>query len=156
MRADEGAAANPRPPSGLVLRSRRDAVFFSAMALVILGTVLLGFARTYYFAEVFAAHLPNPLVHVHCSSRRRRWYPPGRLDLYRRFGVLGAALACAMVVLAFLDAADRSIPVFSTVMFCGLIVWALRTIDQRDPCRQCLDAPSMIALQGWTLDSDSA
>jgi hypothetical protein len=102
-------------PSGQVLRLRRDDVFFSAMALLILGSVLLGFARTYYFAGVFAAHLPNPLVHVHAAVfstwillfiAQTSLVSAGRLDLHRRLGVLGAALAGAMVVLALLVATD--------------------------------------------------
>jgi hypothetical protein len=140
-------------PSGQVLRLRRDDVFFSAMALLILGSVLLGFARTYYFAGVFAAHLPNPLVHVHAAVfstwillfiAQTSLVSAGRLDLHRRLGVLGAALAGAMVVLALLVATDSltrgfvppgstfdpktfySIPVFETAVFCVLIVWALR------------------------------
>jgi hypothetical protein len=68
----------------------------------------------------------------------------GRLDLHRRLGILGAALAGAMVVLGFLVGADSlargfappgstldpksfyAIPFFDTAVFGVLIVWALR------------------------------
>ena len=45
--------------------SRYDKLFFPGAAVVILVTVFLGFARTYYLAGVFRAQLPNLLVHIH-------------------------------------------------------------------------------------------
>ena len=44
---------------------RSDDIFFPAMALLILGMVVLGFGRTYFFAGMFRAKLPNTLVHIH-------------------------------------------------------------------------------------------
>jgi hypothetical protein len=138
--------------NGLALRARRDDVFFSAMALAILVTVFLGFARSYYLAGVFQARLPSLLVHMHAAAfsawillfiAQTSLVATGRLDLHRRLGVFGAALAGAMVVLGFLVATDSlargfvppgspfdpksfySIPVFETAVFCVLIVWAL-------------------------------
>jgi hypothetical protein len=146
-------ATSTLAPSGIGLGSRRDDVFFSAMALLILGTVILGFARTYYFAGAFHARLPSLLVHVHAAVfsgwillliAQTSLVSAGRLDLHRRVGVLGAALAGSMVVLGFLVATDSlargfappgsgldsktfySIPVVETAVFCVLIVWALR------------------------------
>ncbi len=46
-------------------RRQFDNVFFSGMALLILVTVFTGFARTYFLAGVFRAHLPNLLIHIH-------------------------------------------------------------------------------------------
>ena len=45
--------------------SRRDNLFFRTVAVLILATVFLGFARTYYLAGVFRAPLPNLLIHIH-------------------------------------------------------------------------------------------
>ena len=42
-----------------------DNLFFSGMAVVILASVFVGFARSYYLAGVFKAPLPNLLVHTH-------------------------------------------------------------------------------------------
>jgi hypothetical protein len=42
-----------------------DRIFFSTMVLLILGTVLFGFARTYFLAGMVAAPLPNKLIHFH-------------------------------------------------------------------------------------------
>ena len=138
----------------LSLRARRDDVFFSAMALIILGTVVLGFARSYYLAGVFQARLPSRLVHVHAALfsswillfiAQTSLVAAGRVDLHRRLGVLGAGLAAARVVLGFLVATDSlargfappgsgldpksfyAIPILETAVFCVLIVWALRS-----------------------------
>jgi hypothetical protein len=39
--------------------------FFSGMAILILATVFLGFAKTYFLAGVFSAPLPSWIIHVH-------------------------------------------------------------------------------------------
>jgi len=114
-----------------------------------MGTVFLGFARSYFLAGVFRAKLPSPLVHVHAvvftswiiffgvqiglaSGRRIGWH--------RRMGVFGAALALAMVVLGLLVATEAfargfvppgsklspaafyAFPVMQTLTFAALIV----------------------------------
>src|SRR5258708_22296765 len=59
-------AALPRNNAPKIGTGRQfDNVFFSGMALLILITVFTGFARTYFLAGVFRAHLPNLLIHVH-------------------------------------------------------------------------------------------
>ncbi|MGZ7056831.1 MAG: hypothetical protein ACXVK3_15010 [Candidatus Angelobacter sp.] len=64
---------------------RFDHVFFSSTALLMLASVFVGFAPTYYLAGVFNAPLPNTIIHIHgavfplgscCWSRKRRWYQP--------------------------------------------------------------------------------
>ncbi len=47
---------------------RYDHIFFSGMALLILVTVFIGFARSYYLAGVFQAPLANRLVHIHGAA----------------------------------------------------------------------------------------
>ena len=61
------AAATLAPTAGPNLETmrRRENFFFSAMALLILTTVLVGFARTYFLAGVFRAPLPSLIVHIH-------------------------------------------------------------------------------------------
>jgi hypothetical protein len=49
----------------LPIRKHMDDFFFASMAGLILLTVFIGFARTYYLAAVFHAHLPSLLVHFH-------------------------------------------------------------------------------------------
>jgi hypothetical protein len=132
---------------------RRDDYFFSGMALFILASVFFGFARTYFFAGLWKAPLPNRLIHVHAivfsswivlfivqialvSTKRVRWH--------RTPGVLGAALAMAVVTLGILAATDSlsrgfsppgsgidprtfyAIPLLQVVVFAGLIIAAFR------------------------------
>lgn len=57
---------NGLEPLSTSLHGRRyDHPFFSAMAVLILATVLAGFAPSYYFAGIFRAPLPSTIIHVH-------------------------------------------------------------------------------------------
>src|SRR5258708_39292524 len=47
---------------------RLDRYFFPAMAILMLGTIFLGFARTYYLAGVFKAPLASWLLHLHGAA----------------------------------------------------------------------------------------
>jgi len=104
------ATARPR------LHLRSDDVFFSAMALVALIVVLIGFARTYFLAGLFRAPLPNLLVHIHAVAftlwiilfiTQISLVTARRVDLHRRLGLLGFVLAIVMIVLGTLAASDR-------------------------------------------------
>jgi hypothetical protein len=77
---------------------RFEDFFFSSMAVLILITVFLGFARTYYLAGVFNANPLPPLLHLH-GAAFSSWIlllivqtslvAAGRVDLHRRLGLLG-------------------------------------------------------------------
>ena len=56
--------------TGAVRHSNRgyDNLFSPGMAVLILGIVFLGFARTYYLAGVFHAQLPNLLINFPCHG----------------------------------------------------------------------------------------
>jgi hypothetical protein len=135
------------------LSARRDDVFFSAMALLILGTVLLGFARSYYLAGVFSARLPSLVVHIHAAAFslwtllfivQTMLITGKRLHWHKRAGIFGAGLAASMVILGLMVAMDSlsrgfvppgskldpqsfyATPFFSTVVFCVLVTWALQ------------------------------
>ncbi|HEX4802582.1 MAG TPA: hypothetical protein VFV14_03665 [Myxococcaceae bacterium] len=104
------ASAHPR------LNFRADDLFFSAMAAVALVVVLVGFARTYFLAGLFRAPLPNLLVHIHAAAftswialllTQISLVTARRVDLHRRLGQLGLALAVLMIVLGVLTASDR-------------------------------------------------
>jgi hypothetical protein len=43
---------------------RADDLFFAGMEVLILASVFLGFARSYFLAGVFRAPLPNALIHA--------------------------------------------------------------------------------------------
>jgi hypothetical protein len=103
-----------KPSVGLPGR-RYDHVFFSAMALLILATVFVGFARTYYLAGVFQAPLPGLIIHLHGAAfscwilllvTQASLVSAGRVDIHRRLGIAGVLLACLMVILGVLAATD--------------------------------------------------
>jgi len=53
--------------TGVIRQNKRrfENLFFSGMAVLILVTVFLGFARSYYLAGVFKAPLPSLVIHIH-------------------------------------------------------------------------------------------
>jgi hypothetical protein len=88
-------------------RVRSDDVFFPAMALMILGVVVVGFWPSYVGAGMVMAKLPSPVVHIHAAifvswivllvaqnflvaARRIKWHIA--------LGVLGVVLPPLMVV----------------------------------------------------------
>ena len=73
-------------------RRRYERYFVSAMATLILATVFLGFAKSYFLAGMFWAPLPHWVIHVHGAAftlfifllilqtrsfRRGAWIPVG-------------------------------------------------------------------------------
>jgi hypothetical protein len=108
--------AVPRKSDVRILPGRRyDNVFFSVMAGIILVLVLVGFARTYFLAGMFAAHLPAPIIHIHGAAftlwillfiTQISLVTAGRIDIHRKLGLAGFGLACLMVVLGFLAATN--------------------------------------------------
>ena len=130
-----------------------DRRLFAAVALVFPLTVLLGFARTYYLKVAFGtAPLPSMLVHVH-GALMTTWvaFFIAQVWLIRsknhrthmKFGMLGIALAIAMVVVGFFTAVAAAkygspssppgipplgflvVPFFDIAMFAGLFAAAI-------------------------------
>jgi FtsH-binding integral membrane protein len=112
------AVAHPGNPAKAAARApgrRFDHFFFSGMALLLLATVFVGFARTYYLAGVFQAPLPSLIIHLHGAAftcwilllvTQTSLVAAGRVDVHRRLGIAGFFLACLMVVLGVLAATD--------------------------------------------------
>src|SRR5712692_7554771 len=147
-------AALPRKTAEYSRQSHRsDDFFFSGMALVILATVLIGFARTYFLAGVFRAPLPNLLIHIHGAVfsswillliAQTALVTAGRVDIHRRLGLLGFGLACLMVTLGVLAASNSlarnfsppgsgfdprtfyAIPIGDMLIFATLVFFAYR------------------------------
>src|SRR5512142_2509418 len=144
----------PRKIDVRILPGRRyDNTFFSVMAGIILVLVAVGFARTYFLAGVFRAHLPALIVHIH-GAAFTAWVllliaqvslvSAGRVDIHRRIGLAGFCLAALMVVLGFLAATNAltrgmippqfpfdaktfyAIPLGDIAMFGALILFAYR------------------------------
>jgi hypothetical protein len=134
--------------------------FFGGMAVIVLITVFIGFAPTFYLTKWMAPPHPmlplTPLVILH-GSVFTSWIlllvlqtalvTGGRTDLHRRLGIFGACLAAAMVVLGVVTAvygAHRgsnppgteplhflAIPLFDMLVFALLVFLGVRA--RRDP-----------------------
>lgn len=98
------------------------------MALLILATVFLGFAHSYYLAGVFHAPLPSRIIHIHGTIfscwillliTQTSLVAAGRTDIHRRLGIAGFLLACLMVVVGVLAAANVR------ALICCLLVFAV-------------------------------
>jgi FtsH-binding integral membrane protein len=109
------AAAHPGNLTTAPPGRRFDHYFFSALALLLLATVFLGFARSYYLAGMFRAPLPSFIIHLHGAAftcwiillvTQTSLVSAGRVDIHRRLGIAGFLLACLMVVLGVLAATD--------------------------------------------------
>lgn len=143
----------PKPRPG----RRYDSLFVSGMVLLFLGTVLFGFARTYFLAGMFRAPLPNRLIHVHGAVFtcwmlllivQTSLVSARRVDIHRKLGLFGFGLACAMVILGVLAASNSlgrnfapipsldaktfyTVPMSGMLFFSVLIFFAYRM--RRDP-----------------------
>jgi hypothetical protein len=89
--------------------------FFVGMSLLLLATVLVGFAKSYFLAGLVKAPLPNKLIHIHAALfsswillliAQASFISARRFDLHRRLGLFGFGLACAMTVVGILAATD--------------------------------------------------
>jgi len=145
--------ALPRTTRKLETNRQYDNYFFSTMALLILATVFIGFARTYFLAGVFRAPLPNLLIHIHGAVfsswillliTQTALVSTGRVDLHRRLGLAGFGLACLMVILGVLAASNAlargfsppgspfdpktfyAIPIVDMLVFATLVFFAYR------------------------------
>lgn len=136
---------------------RYDNIFFTAMIALLLATVFVGFARTYFLAGVFRAPLANKLLQVHGAVFtcwmlllvvQTSLVSAHRVDIHRKLGLVGFGLACLMVVLGVIAATDAlarnvspiphldaqtfyTIPLGGMVVFSALIYFAYRM--RRDP-----------------------
>lgn len=128
--------------------------FFTGMALAIVVTVFVGFARSFFLRPLFPdwPSPPETIFYVHgvvftawvvLFTAQTSLVAGGRTDLHRRIGPYGGALAVAMVVLGVLGAltaAKRAtgfvgipvpplqflaIPLFDTALFATLVALAL-------------------------------
>src|SRR5882762_10818978 len=140
----------PAQPATQLPGRRFDHLFFSGMALLLLVTVFVGFAATYYLAGVFHAPLPSLIIHLHGAVfscwvllllTQTSLVSAGRVDIHRRLGIAGFVLACLMVVVGVLAATDALIrgfplgrdplafyiiPMTDMVVFPTLVLFAFR------------------------------
>lgn len=131
---------------------RFDHLFFASMIVLMLGTVFLGFARTYFLAGVFHAPLPSTIIHIHGALfscwmllvlTQTTLVSAHRVDIHRKLGLFGFGLACLMVIMGVLATADELrrmgsmppppdmkafaiVPITSILMFAAFIALAYR------------------------------
>lgn len=105
---------------------RREHMFFSGMAVLLLATVFAGFAPTYYLLNLLhgttgagqpAGSNLTPLVHLHgivfsawmlLFLGQTTLIATHRVNWHRKLGAVGAVLAVAMVVLGLVVAVEGS------------------------------------------------
>ncbi len=146
-------ATLPTSKPRLETNPQSDNYFFPAMAVLILITVFIGFARTYFLAGMFRAPLPNLLIHIHgvvflswilLLITQSTLISAGRPDIHRRLGLAGFGLACLMVILGVLAGTNAlargfsppgspfdpktfyAIPMVDMLVFATLIFFAYR------------------------------
>lgn len=122
MKAAIAAPDHLVKPSTLLPGRRYDHWFFSITAWLMLATVFLGFAHSYYLAGVFRAPLPSFIIHVH-GAVFSSWIlllivqttlvSAGRTDIHRKLGIAGFFLACLMVTLGVLAATNSLVRGFT-------------------------------------------
>ncbi|HEY8521052.1 MAG TPA: hypothetical protein VIN61_13295 [Gammaproteobacteria bacterium] len=139
-------ATRPESASPRIAAARRERMFFGTLALACALIVLAGFSRTYYFngwmPRPFAL---TPLLHLHGAVftgwmllllAQTALVAAHRVDLHRRLGIAGAAVAAAMVVIGPVVAvtrtadgviADHGAPplVFLAVPLVGILVFGV-------------------------------
>jgi hypothetical protein len=128
---------------------RYDKIFFSGMAVVMLGIVFAGFARSYFLAGVVRAPLPSFIIHVHGAvfsawailfTVQASLVATGNIAVHRKLGLWAFGLVCLMAVLGLAAATNSlsrnfappgfgdpltfyAIPMFDIVIFAGLILF---------------------------------
>lgn len=102
-------------PMDAAVRASSEHRFYTGMAVAIVATVFVGFARSFFLHPLFPEWPvpPEPIFAVHGVAftawiallvTQAMLVARGRTDLHRKLGVLGVALAVAMVVLGTLGA----------------------------------------------------
>ena len=128
---------------------RLDHLFFPALAWLMLTTVFVGFAPSYYLAGAIRAPLPSFAIHVHAVVfsfwillliAQTSLTAAGQIGVHRRLGIIGFFLACSMVVVGIWAATDQLVrgshtrdplgfyifPLANVIGFATLILFAYR------------------------------
>jgi hypothetical protein len=108
-------ALNKQLQTSTATKRRYEHYFFSCVAILMLATVLTGFAKTYFLAGLIRAPLPTWIIHLH-GAAFSAWIllfvaqvllvAGRRIDWHRKLGKAGFLWACMMVVLGLMAATD--------------------------------------------------
>ena len=100
-----------------VQHSRADRTFYTVVAVAAALVAFAGFARTYYFKDLFDSPALSGLVHAHGIVMtawlvlffvQARLIAARRVDLHRRLGIAGAVLALLIVVVGAATAIESA------------------------------------------------
>jgi hypothetical protein len=103
-------------PTGITDR-RRERFFYIGIAIVIVGVVFGGFARTYFLRPYFTTQPLLPLLHLHgivftswlvLYFTQTMLVAAKRTDIHRRLGIAGAVIAVLMVLIGTITAITRA------------------------------------------------
>jgi hypothetical protein len=107
MSSETVAAESNLSRHAVAPRTRMANRYFQVMSLVLLAFVLIGFSRTFFLRSLFQVSPIPWYVYLH-GSVMAVWFvllvvqtslvARHRTDLHRRFGILGAVLAAAVVI----------------------------------------------------------
>jgi hypothetical protein len=143
-------AAAPSRALPAIPGRRYDKYFFTSMAVIMLGIVFAGFARSYFLAGVFRAPLPAAIIHVH-GAVFTAWallfvvqtslVASGNVAIHRKLGLWAFGLAALMVILGLGAATNAlarnvapfadpltfyAVPIFDIATFAVLIFFGYR------------------------------
>jgi hypothetical protein len=143
--------STPEGPSRHLPGRRYDHLFFAGMVVLLVVSVMVGFAHSYYLAGFFRAPLRSPILQIHAAvfsswmlllMVQATLVSVHRVGLHRKLGILGFALVCLLPVFGILAAGDSlsrlgdhapnwilsfSITPFADMFnFAALAGWALR------------------------------
>lgn len=103
-------------PTGIAGR-RRERFFYIGIAIVIVGVVFGGFARTYFLRPYFTTQPLMPLLHLHgivftswlvLYFTQTILIAAKRTDIHRRLGIAGAVIAVLMILIGTTTAIIRA------------------------------------------------
>lgn len=103
-------------PTGIAGR-RRERFFYIGIAIVIVGVVFGGFARTYFLRPYFTTQPLIPLLHLHgivftswlvLYFTQTILIAAKRTDIHRRLGIVGAVIAVLMILIGTTTAIIRA------------------------------------------------
>jgi hypothetical protein len=100
-----------------IIGRRGERLFYTGMAVAIAATVFVGFARTYYLKSYFGTPSLTPLLHLHgivftswvaLFLTQTTLVAANRVDIHRRLGTAGAAIAALMILVGTATAIIRA------------------------------------------------
>ena len=100
-----------------VLSAHPRSRFYAVVAIALAATVVFGFARTYYLRPLFDLPPLERLVHLHGLTFtawiallvvQTRLVAARRVDLHRKLGLAGVALAALILIVGFFTIAGRA------------------------------------------------